>query len=223
MFKKLNIAGALLAVALLPASANALTVNFYDTTGADVLAYTATDGGPNDLASGTAGVLIASAGSVGGYTFALDTSITTGYPSYDTLSSTLNLGAGLAGSSARVEISHYFTSAMPVPAEALGSVTNNFLAFFGSVTSDIYVGTSLFDQGTLVASTSGSLTTASGTTTLLSSSYYVTQIFSISGASNGGTANSEWLAPVPVPAAGFLLVGALGGLGFAGRRRRKAA
>ena len=30
-------------------------------------------------------------------------------------------------------------------------------------------------------------------------------------------------SPVPVPAAGFLLVGALGGLGFAGRRRRKAS
>ena len=31
------------------------------------------------------------------------------------------------------------------------------------------------------------------------------------------------VATVPVPAAGFLLLGALGGLGFAGRRRRKAA
>lgn len=29
--------------------------------------------------------------------------------------------------------------------------------------------------------------------------------------------------PIPIPAAGFLLVGALGGLGFAGRRRRKTA
>ncbi|WP_299356634.1 VPLPA-CTERM sorting domain-containing protein [uncultured Shimia sp.] len=31
------------------------------------------------------------------------------------------------------------------------------------------------------------------------------------------------IAPIPVPAAGFLLVGALGGLGFVGRRRRKTS
>jgi hypothetical protein len=40
---------------------------------------------------------------------------------------------------------------------------------------------------------------------------------------SGATATFSSTTVVPLPAAGFLLFGALGGLGFVGRRRRKAA
>lgn len=46
----------------------------------------------------------------------------------------------------------------------------------------------------------------------------------VSGTGGGLSHFTEFgVAPIPLPAAGFLLIGALGGLGFAARRRRRTA
>lgn len=205
----------------LPVSAGAVTVELYDTTGPDVLVASITDNGAGDL-DPTAGSLITSTPSIGGYGMTLQTSLAAGYPPLDHLTSTLNLGAG--NGSARVEVSHHFTSAMPSPAQGIGSVTNNFVLFAGSVMSDIYLATSLFGRDSLIASTSGDLTTSAAQIMFDPSDYYITQVFTISGpTASGGTANSEWLAPVPLPAAGLMLLAGLGGMAAFARRRRKAA
>ncbi|MFV0515671.1 MAG: VPLPA-CTERM sorting domain-containing protein [Jhaorihella sp.] len=205
----------------LPVSAGAVTVKVYDTRGPEVELASITDNGAGDL-DPTAGSLVASTSSVAGYGLSLQTALVAGYPPLDHLTSTLNLGAG--DGSIRIEVSHHFSSAMPSPAQGIGSVTNNFVLFAGSVVSDIYLATSLFGKDSLIASTSGDLTSASAHVTFDPSDYYITQVFTVSGpAASGGTANSEWLAPVPLPAAGLMLLAGLGGMAAFGRRRKKAA
>lgn len=213
------------AVMSMPATANALSVKFFGSSGALVEDLEVMDEGAGDGAFGVAGVLSAGIASLGGYSVALSTAIVENYPPFDSMVSTFSIGSGTAVSSARIEVTNYFDNGVPVPLNALGSAVNNLLSFAGtSVVTEVFVGAGAYDKATSVVSSSGSLTENDALFNLTSTPYWVTQVFTIEGATGLGTATAEWTipAPVPVPAAGLMLLTALGGLGVA-RRRRKAA
>lgn len=224
---KLFATAAFAAALALPMAANALTVNFYDTAVGGTPVTTITDEGVGDGATGTAGVLTAVQIGVGGYMFSGTFSATSDFPPVDSMSSTFTVGAGGPDASARIEVTHFFDNGVPTPLDGLGSAVNNLFSFVGSsVVTEVFIGATAFGTDILVSSTSGSVSTDSGTATLLSSPYYITQIFTIEGANNSiGTATAEWTvpAPVPVPAAGGLLLATMLAGGIAARRKKKAA
>lgn len=206
-----------------PLSASALSVKYFGSAGAAVASLEVFDEGAGDGAAGVVGTLTSVGVGIGGYTISGNFSAIAAYPPIDQMTSTFTVGTGLAGSSARIEVTHYFDNGVPTPLIGLGSAVNNLVSFAGiSVTTEVFRADAAYGKDDLISGTAGPVSTSADLFALTSTPYYITQVFTIEGATNGGTATAEWTvpAPIPVPAAGLMLLTALGAA--AAMRRKKA-
>jgi len=177
MFKKLRMVGAALAIAVMPLSANALTV--------------LADGGSYTLDAAGAAPFVGNIDAVGGS---------------GTFTST-------------------FTATPTNFGEMSLSVITAFLDLFDNLKVEWQTtgGTMLSAVDPIPVGTTKLLTTFDATNSTQNLVFTWADSTDTTGQTNGPVGFDFAVSPVPVPAAGFLLLGALGGLGFAGRRRRKVA
>lgn len=86
-----------------------------------------------------------------------------------------------------------------------------------------WIGTEAYDRGVLAIEVEGTVTALSRIRNFDPRNYWITHLFDNTSPPNTNSgASADFVAPVPVPAAGFLLVGALGGLAAMRRRRAQA-
>lgn len=128
-----------------------------------------------------------------------------------------------------LEVSHVFDNTLTMPGSMAASLTQtlNTLEGLGQVTSyaSIGAGAQEFDTDILLSDLMSNLEATSKNTggNVNANIYSITHVINLQTTSRSQIdGNARYVAPVPVPAAGILLLTALGGLGIA-RRRRKAA
>ncbi|MDK3074836.1 VPLPA-CTERM sorting domain-containing protein [Sedimentitalea sp. JM2-8] len=128
-----------------------------------------------------------------------------------------------------LEVSHVFDNTVTQPGQMAASLTQtlNTLEGLGHVTSYAAIGAGAqeFDKDILLSDlTSLNESTSKNTGGNVNATIYsITHVINLQTTSPSQIdGNARYIAPVPVPAAGILLLTALGGLGIA-RRRRKAA
>lgn len=196
MFAKFNTAGAVLALALLPMSANAATFNITNGTN-DIGGLNTVIGSQFNIAEGSTAATMLVADSL------VNVTLVKAADEIDTIAA----------------LGFNFT---PVPSTGKASASLSTLSFADFGSTKVYLSQdATIDGGDLMATMSGA-----GDSFLIGDVFGASPFFVIFDWTNDTTASSLsfqiGVSAVPVPAAGFLLLGALGGLGMM-RRRRKAA
>jgi hypothetical protein len=209
------------AVAIFPLAAAASTLEMRVNDGALVVA----DNGAGD-SNATEGILNANLGAYSGYEAVSVNGVQQTAPPFDQLQADVdvtNLTGGTA--SIKVEMTAQFINNVDALWPGQFSATANDAS--GSVW-DVrsYIGSTAYDQGQLGLSASGALFAESNLILFNANDYWITHVFEHTAGDNvSASANADFnaqpgeISPIPVPAAGFLLIGALGGL--AAFRRRK--
>lgn len=225
MFKSFKLVGAALALAL-PVSANALTLNLTDNVNS---------GGTITIEDGVGNILdgnVSFAGSFGGFDLSLAAGAQNNFPPLDSLFASLS-AANLSEASGdlTLEVSHVFDNtgnALGALGDVVYSLTQSLNTLLGVGTVQTFYGLTEFDKALSLneiasAENSGANVITSGI--FDAENYSITHVINLQSNSSAGAlaGSATIIAPVPIPAAGFLLFGALGGLGLAARRRQKKA
>ena len=215
--------GALM-LATAPMAANALTVMLTSSDGATM---TITDGGSGDGDSNP-GAIFVSGSTVGGFSFTNLTAVSNDHATSSELTQTsLNITGGGAGETLTINTSDSFSGGSndPDPSAVTynlgGSSLGGNLSGFGTAGA-VSTATVSFDVAT---DGTDNFSGGSSTSAVLSDPFAMSSTVTVGQVTTGQTSfTSTVTAAVPVPAAGLMLLTALGGLGAAGmRRRRKAA
>lgn len=208
--------GALVATVPLTAGAATLSMRVNGPGGTEYFDQGSGDESPVD------GVLAVVGATAAGYEYAGSTAIKQDAPPLDQLQASVDVFNKTGGpASIMIEVTGHFSNG--VSGDWLGAFTSTANDATGSDwTVSSYIGTSAYGRNMLALSNSGSVTALSNIVAFDPSDYWVTHVFDHEADKNNvsASASADFIAPVPVPAAGLLLVGALGGLG-ALRHRRK--
>ncbi|MAU53308.1 MAG: hypothetical protein CMN17_13305 [Roseovarius sp.] len=212
-------------MSLAPVGAQALTVEFDDSSTAGVDSTLSGSGSVGTLSTsvGTYSLLAFSASS---FDLATESELN---------SVSLDISGGVAGSTLTIRVSDTGYSggaAAPLISQLFFDVNGTALGDTISISSYVDDSDTLFGTGTQIGSTitatntSGSSSFSWGGTELgslaLSPTFSITQIIEITPSSNRTSFDAKTVAAVPLPAGGLLLLTALGGVA-ALRRKRKAA
>jgi hypothetical protein len=220
--RKIGLVAATAAFALTAFGANALTFRLVDNLNNHAM-IEQSDVDMNGFESFT--------GAFGGFNVSLslasNTSIST---SKDRLNATLAAAfLSEAAGDITLSVSHVFDNTLLAPGKFGATLTQtlNTLEGLGRVTTyaKIGPGATEFDMTTLLSDLlSDSEGTSKNSGGQLNGNFYsITHVINLKTTSPSQIdGNARFVAPVPVPAAGILLLTAIGGLGIA-RRRRKAA
>lgn len=217
MFNKLKILGVASVLALSAGMASAATITFTGGTGGNAGTIITGNGlvGQNNFATGGANVNFTWADTTPGYlAYAEFTVVGSWELVFNDYSPEQDLAGGVDARSGFQLYSGSFGSTAAMLTDTSGGAPcgSDVLASFGSTSCILVTGA---DNDPAIA------TTPPSTYGVYESGTYVLMFSEGNNPTNG---HGEFLiSSVPIPAAGFLLLGALGGLGFAGRRRRKAA
>jgi hypothetical protein len=173
-------------------------------------------------ANDNAGIL-AWSGSAAGYEAVSVDAIQQTAPPLDQLLADFDVGNTEGGStSIRIEVTGHFENNADGLWPAQFTATANDVTGSPSTVAS-YIGSSAYDQGegaTAVIDETGALFAVSNFIRFNPNSYWITHVYeNAAGPNTSASGSADFLAPIPVPAAGFLLLGALGGL--AAVRRRK--
>ncbi len=180
---------------------------------------------------GGTGVLNVNAGPVSGYETVTINVIKQVAPPFDQLLANVVVAntAGDPNESIRVEVTgHFQNNAAGIWPGQFTATANDVLGSTWNIAT--YIGNSAYDTGAgalLGITASGSLVAQSNLILFNANDYWITHVFDHTATSNSVSATAsadarvspEDISPIPLPAAGFLLIGALGGL--AALRRRK--
>ena len=234
MIKKLNIIAAAAAAALLsaPMSAEALTLRITDSDTGTVTSIA--DGGGGDLDGLANGIITATALVVGNATVSISSAFETDATGVSKLILNVTQAIASAGGNLFIDASHTgFGGAAATPLVSNLSFVMNAsnLSTGGSLLGGGFSDTSnaLFGLADAIGTVPGTVTgTGLGDGIVEKDGAVLGDPFSLTiltdvVAGTTGSYDATIIAAVPVPAAGFLLIGALGGLGFASRRKKKAA
>ena len=223
MFEKIKIAGLAAAAAFTMAqSADALTLRVSDSANPLIDFVQIEDGGAGDLDGIVNGSILTGALNVGGGSLSISTAFALDGATTSTLQMTVtNAIAGLTDM--WVDVWHsLFSGAAASPQASNATFTMN--------ASDLSTGGELMGRARVGGVFTGAKEsiTAEGDTIFQSAAVVLDDPFQMRintdvVAGTTATYDATLVAAVPVPAAGFLLLGALGGLGIAGRRRKKKA
>jgi hypothetical protein len=212
-------------VAVLPVAAAASTLEMRVNDGEVIVA----DNGAGD-SNGAAGILNAALGVVSGYEDVSINVVRQEAPPFDQLQADVDVFNESGGpASIKIEVTGHFAN------NAAGIWPGQFTATANDVrgsTWDIasYIGSAAYDTGATAqigVTASGSLFAVSNLILFNANDYWITHVFNhtadrdnVSASANADVSvGPDSVTPVPVPAAGLLLMGGLGGL--AAMRRRK--
>lgn len=204
-----------------PMTADALTIRLTDNVnGSSVL--TLNDGDNDGVVNFTGGY--------GGFALTLASGVVQGFPPIDTLFGNLTAALldGVGSADITLEVSHWFDNTGTIPGTAPLELTQdlNVLTGAGGVETFYNAGNNLFGTDTSLNDimSTGASASAHIVTPVDLNSYTITHVINLSTTSASGAVqgSATTVAPVPVPAAGFLLIAALGGLGLMSRRKAAA-
>jgi hypothetical protein len=181
------------------------------------------DNGPGDD-DGRPGILSVSAGPVSGYEVVSANVVRQTAPPFDQLFADVDV-SNLEGGPAtiRIEVTgHFRNNSAGLWPGSFSATANDVLGSEWDITT--YIGGAAYDQGEgaiIGVSNDGSLFAVSNLIRFNPNNYWITHVFNHTADRDNvaASANADFVAPVPVPAAGLLLMGALGGI--AAMRRRK--
>jgi hypothetical protein len=205
--------------ATLPFAAVASTLEMR-INGDDALRYI--DNGPGDD-DGRPDFLTVSAGAVSGYEVVSANVVRQTAPPFDRLLADVGVEKPEGGpATIRIEVTgHFRNNSAGLWPGSFSATADDVLGSAWDITT--YIGNAAYDQGDgaiIGVSNDGSLFAVSNLIRFNPNNYWITHVFThdADGDEVVASANADFLAPVPVPAAGLLLIGALGGL--AAMRRR---
>ena len=219
MYMRSLFVGLALAIAPVAATASTVSIKFLDAADTELLMVT--DGGVGDIAA-EAGV-VGFAGAVGGMSFTMVSATQFLAPPTDQLQTVFSVTntSQTANTLKLLSTAHFSNSGS-------GNWLGTFTATANDATGDIfsvmqYIGGSAFDTSTApVLSATGAVFSASAMALFDPTNYWITQSFDITlAAGSSASASADFVGVIPVPAAGLLLIGGLGGLALI--RRRKTA
>ena len=205
-------------LAALPAGASTLEMLEVRIDEDNSLVYADQGLADNNAASGSLNV---SVGPVSGYETVTVSAIKQEAPPFDQLLANVTVANTSGGPEAiTIEVTGRFENNV----EGLwpGQFSANANDVRGS-TWDItsWIGSAAYDRQVLGLTANGSLFAVSNVIGFNPNDYWVTHVFNHEAGPNvSAQASVDFIAPVPVPAAGFLLIGAFGGLAALRRRPR---
>ena len=194
---------AVASLVLIPASASALSVKFFENN---------VQVGATQTSLGNAIAAVQNVSNGGQLSV---TALVFDFPPVDQLLSSF-AASGLNLANLRIEVTHNFMSTAPLGSLGRGSASSNFQNG-GDVTTSVFVGDEEFTRDTLIAESTSVLNDpAQGFSIVNEDDYWVTHVSEIANSTSGGTGNAEWINPaptIPLPAGGLLLLSALGAMG----------